>query len=125
MRPLLLCIGMTPERLMRLSFLAMQLGVELRTAGEDQWGQTLAALCGLEPPRDRAPKVRVGEEMLVMAFFEDALINRLLAALRQSGMAPIRLKAVLTAHNRAWNCGRLYTELSQEARPLDERRKEK
>ena len=55
MRPLLLCIGMTPERLMRLSFLAMQLGVELRTAGEDQWGQTLAALCGLEPPRDRAP----------------------------------------------------------------------
>ena len=115
MPPLALCINMEKSRVMRLSFLALGLGITLREVPESDWGQPLGALCGLGPRKQSAPDVRVAEEMLVMASFPDALMDRWLSALRQSGMAPIRLKAVLTPHNQAWNCGQLYALLSQEA----------
>ena len=55
------------------------------------------------------------EEMLVMAFLDDTQLDLLLQALRDSGLAPIRLKAVLTPVNQNWNCGQLYTALRDEA----------
>ena len=114
-KPLLLCIHMEKERALRLSFLAMSLGVRVKLVSEAQQGQRLAALCGLEEEAPAPPAAAVGQEMLVLAFFEDAQIDRLLAALRGSGLGPVALKAVLTEHNRAWDCGRLYRELSMEA----------
>ena len=117
MHPLMLCIHMDKERLLRLSFAAMSLGVRVKAVAPEQEGQTLAALCGLEAPAESAPAARVEEEMLVFAFLPDALLERLLPALR-SGMPPVRLKAVLTENNRGWNCARLYRELSGEAAAL-------
>ena len=115
MHPLLLCIHMDQERALRMSFLAMSLGLRVKIVTEEQQGQTLGALCGLEEERPNAPAAPVGGEMLVLAFFDDGLMDRFLAALRQSGLGPVALKAVLTEHNRAWNCGQLYRELSAEA----------
>ena len=114
MHPLMLCIHMAKERALRLSFAAMSLGVRVKMVEPDQEGQTLAALCGLEQPAAQAPSVQVGEEMLVLAFMEDQLLEALLPALR-SGMPAVRLKAVLTPDNRGWNCGQLYRELKGEA----------
>lgn len=114
MRPLLLCIHTEKERALRLSFLAMSLGIRVRLVKEEELGQSLAALCGLEEGGAAAP-APVGEEMLVMAFFPDGLLDRFLAALRHSGLGPVRLKAVLTEHNRAWTCAQLYSQLSAEA----------
>ena len=114
MHPLMLCIHMDKERLLRLSFAAMSLGVRVKAVAPEQEGQTLAALCGLEAPADSAPAARVEEEMLVFAFLPDALLERLLPALR-SGMPPVRLKAVLTPDNSRWTCARLCRELRGEA----------
>ena len=115
MQPLALCVHMEKSRVMRLSFLAMPLGIVLREVPESDWGQPIAALCGLEPRKSRAPAVQVPGEMMVMAHFPDALMDRWLLAIRQSGLAAVRLKAVLTPFNRGWHCGRLYAMLSQEA----------
>ena len=114
MRPLLLCIHMNREKVMRLGFLALSLGADVRPVAEEAQGQTLAALCGLEEKAARCPAAQVGEELLVMASFPDALLDRLLPALRAAGLT-VRLKAVLTPVNRDWNCGRLYAELRGEA----------
>ena len=114
MHPLMLCVHMSKERALRLSFAAMSLGVRVKIVEPDQEGQTLAALCGLEQPAAKPAKAQVGEEMLVFAFMEDQLLEALLPALR-SGIAPVRLKAVLTPDNRGWNCGQLYRELKGEA----------
>lgn len=113
-KPTLLCIGMDPAAVTRLSFPAMGMGVALQTVPREKWGQTLGALCGLDAPKPSCPPEHVGEGMLVMAFFGGALMDRWLKEMRACGVsAP--LKAVLTPHNRFWTCGRLYLELSREA----------
>ncbi len=122
MQPLLLCIHMEKSRVTRLSFLAMGMGIAVRDVPDSDLGQPLGALCGLEPRTPHAPAVQVPEEMLVMAHFPDALMDRWLLSLRQSGLPPVRLKAVLTPHNRAWHCGRLYVLISQEAAFLANRK---
>ena len=118
MHPLMLCIHISKERALRLSFAAMSLGVRVKIVAPDQEDQTLAALCGLEQPAAKAPKAQVDGEMLVFAFMEDQLLERLLPALR-SDMAPVRLKAVLTPDNRGWTCGQLYRELKGEAEAFE------
>ncbi len=110
---------MEKSRLMRLSFLAMGLGIAVREVMEGDLGQTLGVLCGLDERKAPAPKAQVTEEMLVMAHFPGPLLDRFLLALRQSGMAPVRLKAVLTPHNRGWTCGRLCAMLSREAAAME------
>ena len=114
MPPLVLCAGMEKERLLRLSFLAMGLGIRVRPVEEARQGQTLAALCGLEAEKPSAAPAKAKGEMLVLAFFEDALLDRFLAALRQNGLA-VPLKAVLTPNNSRWTCAALYQELKREA----------
>ena len=52
--------------------------------------------------------------MLLMAYFPDKLIDRLLAGMKAKGMA-IPRKAVLTPTNAGWNSAQLFAELSREA----------
>ncbi|MEG1074749.1 MAG: DUF3783 domain-containing protein [Ruthenibacterium sp.] len=52
-------------------------------------------------------------ELLLLANFEDALLNQLLDALRAKGVA-IGLKAIVTKHNRTWTALALITELLRE-----------
>ena len=111
--PLILAIHMEPSRLMRLAFTAAALKIRVLPVDQTSWGQPLGALCGLMPLRSTSSSVQVGEEMLVMAF-----LDLLLQALRDSGLAPIRLKAVLTPVNQNWNCGQLYTALRDEANAM-------
>ncbi|MBR5111249.1 MAG: DUF3783 domain-containing protein [Clostridia bacterium] len=118
MQPLLLCIGMEQNQLMRISFAAMALGIRIKAVGESEWGQTVGALCGLEPENTRAPKGRVSSPMIVMAFFDDGLVDKLLKSLRSGGQS-VRLKAVLTPSNRFWTCEQLCWHLSQEAAQLE------
>ncbi len=115
MQPIILCVHMDASRVLRLSMAALSLGIRVTEVKPAQWGQPLAALCGLETPVSRPAPASVGEEILVMAFFPDELPDRFLPVLRSSLQPPVRLKAVLTAHNRAWTCGQLYLHLSREA----------
>lgn len=114
MQPLLLLIHMEESRALRFTFAAMAQGVQVKSVSAAQTGETLAALCGLEAVKN-APPAPVTEEMMVFAFFPDAKLSSLLAALRQTGLAPVRLRAALTPHNRVWNCAHLQKELVCEA----------
>lgn len=114
MLPLLLCIGMDENQLMRIAFIASGLGIRVKAVTPAEWGQTIGALCGLDTPAPGPAKDRVQEPMLVMAFFDSALMDQLLRELRTNGQT-VRLKAVLTPHNRRWTCGALCRHLSLEA----------
>ena len=120
MQPLLLCIGMEQNELMRISFSAMALGIQAKAVSAEDEGQTIGALCGLESAKQNPPKILVNEKMLVMAFFDSALLDRFLKSLRD-GKQTVRLKAVLTPHNVHWTCGELYRHLSQEAAMMAEK----
>ena len=54
------------------------------------------------------------DEMLVMAYFPQGMMNVFLQGLRRAGVAPVALKAVLTPTNAAWSSAQLHEELSRE-----------
>lgn len=114
MEPQVLCVHMEPGKVMRLSLIASSLGIQIRQVEEGEWQQPLSALFGLTEKKKGAEKVSVGEEMMVMAFFPEGKMDAFLDAIRKNKLPPVQLKAVLTAHNGSWNCGRLYIELKRE-----------
>lgn len=118
MSPTILVFNLAPEKLAKLRFTCMRLGVQVRPVEAADWGQSMGTLCGMEPRSDTpAPEESFAEEMLVMANFTQALANRLLAALKQARL-PIGLKAVLTPTNVHWTPVQLHRELSAERAAL-------
>ena len=113
-RPTLLAFALSDDRLSRLRFCCLKLGIAVKPVAPEDYAQPLGALLGLQERTDEANADGSVGEMLVMAGFDDALLNRFLAALRQLRMPPFRLKAMLTPTNVLWNARQLYTELSAE-----------
>lgn len=113
--PMLLCYNLPESRAGEIRRIAQDLGISVRPVEKDEYHQTLSALCGLE---EKAPAAGPGtgfeEEMLVMAFFPEGLLGRLLDAIRAAGIAPVALKAVLTEHNARWHSVKLHLELMEE-----------
>lgn len=118
MSPTILVFNLSPEKLAKLRFTCMRLGVQVRPVEATDWGETMGALCGLAPRGNApAPEESFAEEMLVMANLTQTLANRLLAALKQARL-PIGLKAVLTPTNVHWTPVQLHDELSAERSAL-------
>lgn len=90
------------------------LGAEVVPIARQDYGCRLAALAGLESktaqPYAGGP---LGGRMIVLCGLEDQ-IEEVLSALRQAGVGPDCLKAVLTPHNRNWTPLVLFSELRRE-----------
>ena len=114
MQPVLLGICLDRGKEMRLSMIAMSLGIRFRPVAESEYGLPVGALAGDQVPAGKLQTLPVDGEMIVMAHMTEKQTDALLDAIRTSGMQPIRLKAVLTPTNRFWSCGRLYQELRKE-----------
>lgn len=56
------------------------------------------------------------DELIIMSGLSDDRLQTLLQTLREAGAAPIRLKAVVTEHNRDWRLIDLIHELHRERR---------
>ena len=114
MSPTILVFNIPADKLSKLRFTCMRLGIQVRPVDTADYGQTIGALCGMADRTDApAPEETFTEDMLVMANFTQQLANRLLAALKQ-GRLPIRLKAVVTPTNAHWNPVELHKELTAE-----------
>ena len=111
---MILVFNIPADKLAKLRFTCMRLGVQVRPVEKADYGQSIGALCGMaERTEAPAPEETFTEDMLVMANFTQQLANRLLAALKQ-GRLPIRLKAVVTPTNAQWDPVRLHSELTAE-----------
>lgn len=114
MKPMILVFNIPADKLSKLRFTCMRLGIQVCPVETADYGQTIGALCGMADRTDApAPEETFTEDMLVMANFTQQLANRLLAALKQ-GRLPIRLKAVVTPTNAHWNPVELHRELTAE-----------
>lgn len=112
---MLLCAHMEPGRVMRLSMIALSLGFGFKVIEPREYDVPLGALCGdQDAPNKPLPPMPVDAEMIVMASLSDSQVDALLKALRESGLAPIPFKAVLTETNRHWSFGMLCRELKTE-----------
>lgn len=114
-QPVLLCYNLSGEKMQKIRLAAMRLKIRVRPVEEDEYAQTVAALCGLEEKTDAA-YVGAGfeDEMLVIANFPAGMMNAFLGLFRRMGIAPVALKAMLTPTNAAWNSEKLHAEIAGE-----------
>ena len=113
--PLVLSCNLSGERLTALEAVASSLQISVKSVLPAELSRTAGELCGLGAGGS-APSALLQpfrEEMLLMAFFPDGLIDRFLAALRAAGLGGI-LKCVLTSVNAAWTLLALHQELCRE-----------
>ena len=111
----LLCYNLAPEKAQKIRLAAMRLKIRVRPVAEEEYGQTLAALCGMEETTDAAyGGAGFEDEMLVMANFPTAMMNTFLGLFRRMGIAPVALKAILTPTNAQWDSEKLHAEIASE-----------
>ena len=117
--PVLLCYNLCEEKAQQIRLISMRLMIRVQKVQPLEYGEHLSALCGLEAPSFvSAPQTPFLDEMLVLAFFTDELINRFLLALRQAKLPPVILKAILTDTNMLWNSVTLHEHLIAEHEAL-------
>ena len=111
----LLCYNLAPEKAQKIRLAAMRLKIRVRPVAKEEYGQTLAALCGMEETTDAAyGGAGFEDEMLVMANFPAAMMNTFLGLFRRMGIAPVALKAILTPTNVQWDSEKLHAEIASE-----------
>ena len=111
----LLGYNLAPEKAQKIRLAAMRLKIRVRPVAKEEYGQTLAALCGMEETTDAAyGGAGFEDEMLVMANFTTAMMNTFLGLFRRMGIAPVALKAILTPTNAQWDSEKLHAEIASE-----------
>jgi hypothetical protein len=119
--PVLLCYNLPDEKNRKITLLCMRLTVRMRTVTAQEYGQTLAALCGMEPMNPAAePVTPFTDELLVLAHFSQEILTRFLYGFRKDSIEPVALKAVLTETNSAWTSAFLHDQLHLEHIALSE-----
>lgn len=121
--PVLLCYNLQGEKAGKVKLLAMRLMIRVRPVQAEEYGQTLAALCGYEPALEPQPASEPFiDEMLVLGNFSTELINQFLIGFRQAMIPAVNLKAILTETNMAWNSVTLHGQLVEEHEALSKNR---
>lgn len=111
----LLCYNLAPEKAQKIRLAAMRLKIRVRPVSREEYGQTLAALCGMEETADAAYSgAGFEDEMLVMVNFPAGMMNTFLGLFKRMGIAPVALKAILTPTNAQWDSEKLHAEIASE-----------
>ena len=118
-QPVLLCYNLREEAFKKVRLAAMRFKIRVRPVSPSEYGETLAALCGMEPPKGVPAPGDFEDAMLVMAHLSSLQASQFLQSLRRLGVPPIALKAMLTPTNSAWNPLTLHGELSSEHAALE------
>ena len=90
---------------LKLERILLPLKLRIRRIPVSQYGQTLAALCGLEEPADLPSESASG--------LSEMTLNRVLAGLRAQQIR-IPYKAILTSTNQHWTPEECFIEIKKE-----------
>jgi hypothetical protein len=110
-----------PAQVMAVRAAAGPFGAEAAAIGPRECGCSLGELAKGGAQVSQTPALPLGMRMIVLCGL-DGEMNRLLPALRQAGIGPDCLKAVLTPSNRTWTPAQLYAELSAERAAIERQR---
>ena len=107
-----------PEKKTAIRLTTLRLGLRCREILPERQGETLEALLSGDTAN---PAQQEGEaftdELLLMHALSQAEFHELLDTLRREGQS-VRLKAVVTDHNRTWTARRLHRELCAEEQAM-------
>ena len=107
-----------PEKKTAIRLTALRLGLRCREILPERQGETLEALLsgGVADPAQPEGEAFT-DELLLMHGLGQAEFHELLDTLRREGQS-VRLKAVVTEHNRKWTAQRLHRELCAEEQAM-------
>ena len=112
--PTVLAVNVLPEKLGKLRFLCLRLGIRVTVAEPRAFGCAVGDLVAGTAVPARGKWAPFPDEMLVMAHFRPGMLDAFLGGFRETGIAPIPLKAMLTETNAAWPLERLHAALKEE-----------
>lgn len=112
--PTILAMNVQPEKLGKLRFLCLRLGIDLRVVEQRAFGCSVGDLVAGNAAPVRGKWAPFQDEMLVMAGFRPGMLDAFLGGFREMGIAPIPLKAMLTETNASWTLERLHAALKEE-----------
>ncbi|MBR0161186.1 MAG: DUF3783 domain-containing protein [Oscillospiraceae bacterium] len=102
-----------PEKRMAIRLTALRLGLLCREIPPERQGMTISELLEGSVSVTESEAASFEDEMLLMHALSQEDFHTLLDTLRQNGQS-VRLKAVVTDHNRSWTAARLHRELLAE-----------
>ncbi len=111
-----------PEKQTAIRLLSLRLGIRCLEVPPEGQGLTLEALLDGAVGGAPAAETPFTEEMMLLSSLPSDAFNTLLDTLRREGRS-VRLKAVVTEHNRNWTASRLHRELSAEAEAMERQKK--
>lgn len=112
MEPTVLMYNLPPASRTQVELLCRELGAAARNVEKPRQGLTLGALLGLLPEVPGGPEVP--GQLLVMAYFDQDMLDAFLRGFRVRQIPPIPHKAMLTLTNTAWTGRELYDNISRE-----------
>lgn len=105
----------------KLKGVLVQMGIRIRNVSEDQLGETIGALLGLEEFKEEEHAKEnidvaetIDQEVLVMHNFSGSRLDELLLGMRRAKVQKIDLKAIVTESNVGWSFYHLYEEIGAE-----------
>ena len=125
-KPLLLTYNLKPGTAAGLDKVCRDLGIRVRGVQRDEYALPIGALAGIPVARpssaQAATALHFDDEMLVICHMLSSELDAFLQAMREAGMPPIGLKAVLTPVNVLRNSTDLLSELAREHASMQRRR---
>lgn len=121
----ILLFHMNMPRIAEISAVCRGLGIEVQPVAPSEYGQSLGKLAGMilpegmgmpdfVPDKIRMPGSGITSEMLVFAGMDQPEVFAFLQALREAGIGPVALKAMVTPFNACWSPEALFQELEKE-----------
>ena len=112
MEPTVLMYNLPPTVRAQVEALCREIGAAARNVEKTRQGLSLGALLGMLP--EVPGGAAVPGEMLVLAYFDQDMLDAFLRGFRVRQIPPIPHKAMLTLTNTAWTGPELYENLSRE-----------
>lgn len=112
--PTVLAANILPEKLGKLRFLCLRLGIQVNIVEQRCFGCTVGGLVAGTAAPVRGKWAPFADEMLVMANFRPGMLDAFLAGFREMGIPSVPLKAMLTETNADWTLERLHAALREE-----------
>ena len=105
----------------KLKGVLVRMGIRIRNVSEEQFGDTIGSLLGLEGFQREDGKAQtdsavgaIDQEVLVMHNFSGSRLDELLLGMRRAKVQKIDLKAIVTESNVGWSFYHLYEEIGGE-----------
>lgn len=112
MEPTVLMYNLPPTVRAQVEALCREIGAAARNVEKTRQGLSLGAVLGLLPEVPGGSEVP--GQMLVLAYFDQNMLDAFLRGFRVRQIPPIPRKAMLTLTNTTWTGPELYENLSRE-----------